>query len=160
MAENGFRSSVLSMWTPEKPNRHAIRSDRGLVVAALALIAMALVMTACGSSSKPEYCSDVSSLEGSVEELKGVELQSGALATLEADLKNVQTDANEVVSSAKQDFPNETSAVRTSVTGLSTATQGLAAAPTPQELAVLAASVKSVASAAEELASATESACG
>jgi capsule polysaccharide export protein KpsE/RkpR len=125
----------------------------------LALVAIALVAVGCGSSSKPEYCSDVSDLEGSVEELKGVELQSGALATLEADLKKVQTNANEVVSSAKQDFPSQTSAVKTSVSSLSTATRELAAAPAPQELVDLAAKVKSVALAAEELSSATESAC-
>lgn len=159
MAECVLRASVTSMRILEKPTHSANRSHRGVVIAALALIAMALLVTACGGSSKPEYCSDVSSLEGSVEELKGVELQSGALATVEADLKNVQADADAVVSSAKQDFPNETSAVKTSVASLSTATQGLPATPTPQELAVLAASVKSVATAAEELTSASRSAC-
>jgi hypothetical protein len=125
----------------------------------LALVAIALVAVGCGSSSKPQYCSNVSDLEGSVEELKGVELQSGALATLEADLKKVQTNTNEVLASAKQEFPSQTSALRTSVSSLSTATQELAAAPTPQELVVLASRVKSVALAAEELSSATESAC-
>ena len=120
---------------------------------------MALVAVGCGSSSKPEYCSNVSDLEGSVEELKGVELQSGALPTLEASLKKVQTNANEVVAAAKQDFPSQTGALETSVSSLSTSTQALAAAPTPQELAVLATEIKSVAHAAEELSSATESAC-
>ena len=136
-----------------------LRSPRGLVITALALVAIALVAVGCGSSSKPEYCSNVSDLEGSVEELKGVELQSGALATLEADLKKVQTNANEVVSSAKQDFPSQTSAVKTSVSSLSTATQELARPRRPRNLLVLASKVKSVAVAAEELSSATESAC-
>ena len=126
---------------------------------ALALVALAIVAVACGSSSKPEYCSNVSNLEGSVEELKGLEIESGTVATLEADLKTVQSNANEVVESAKKDFPNETSAVKTSVSSLSTATQELAAAPTPEELLVLAPKVKGVVVAAEELSSATESAC-
>jgi hypothetical protein len=131
----------------------------GRLIVALAFVAAALVVGGCGSSSKPEYCSKVSDLEGSVEELKGVEIESGTLATLEADLKKVQSNANEVVASAKQDFPNETSALKTSVSGLSTATQELAAAPTPQELLALAPKVSGVVLAAEELSSATKSAC-
>ena len=114
----------------------------------------------CGSSSsKPEYCSNVSNLEGSVEELKGLELQSGVAATLEADLKKVQTGADEVVASAKSDFPSETSAVKSSVSSLSTATQELSAAPSPQELVALGTKVSGVVTATEELSSATESAC-
>ena len=120
---------------------------------------MALFVAACGSSSKPEYCSNVSGLEESVAELKAVELESGAGAALEADLKKVQTGADEVVASAKKDFPSETSAVKTSVSSLSTATQELAATPSPQELLALAPKVSGVALASEELSSATESAC-
>ena len=131
-----------------------------LLVTALALVTLAFVLAACGSSSsKPAYCSNVSELEGSVEELKGIEIESGTLATLEADLKTVQSNADEVVESAKKDFPNETSAVKTSVSSLSTATQELAAAPAPEELLALAPKVKDVVLAAEELLSATESAC-
>lgn len=128
-------------------------------MAGLALVAITLVAAGCGSSSKPEYCSNVSDLEGSVEELKGVELQSGALATLQTSLKKVQTNANEVIASAKQEFPSQTSAVRASVSSLSTATQELAAAPTPQELLALGVNIKSATAAAEELFSATKSAC-
>lgn len=131
-----------------------------LLIMASILVAVALVAVACGgSNSKPEYCSSLSELEGSVEELKGLEIESGTVATLEADLKTVQSNANEVAESAKKDFPNETSAVKTSVSSLSGATQELAATPTPQELLALAPKVKGAVLAVEQLSSATESAC-
>ena len=76
----------------------------------LALVAAALVAAGCGGSDKPAYCSDVSDLQQSVDDLKGVKLESGALSTLQTDVKNVQSSADAVVSSAKQDFPSQTSA--------------------------------------------------
>ena len=129
------------------------------LIGAAALVLVALLLAACGGSSKPAYCSNVSDLEGSVQELKSVELESGALATLEADLKKVQTNADAVVGSAKEDFPTETSALKSAVSSLSTAVGQLPAAPTPQELLALATQIDTTVSAAEELSSATESAC-
>ena len=93
----------------------------------------------CGSSSKPDYCSDVSDLQSSVDDLKNVQLQSGALSTLQTDVQKVQSDANAVVSSAKQDFPTETSALQSSVSTLSASINALPAAPTAQQLVPIAA---------------------
>ena len=73
------------------------------LILAMAVAAAALVAAGCGGSSKPDYCSKVSDLQQSVDELKSVQLQSGALSTLQTDVQKVQSDANAVVSSAKQD---------------------------------------------------------
>lgn len=124
-----------------------------------ALLAVALLVGGCGSDSKPDYCSNVSDLQGSVDELSSVKLESGVLGTVEADLKKIQADANAVVSSAKQDFPNETSALESSVSKLSTTVNQLPPAPTPQQLVGLGAQIQSTVTAAQELSSATESAC-
>ena len=98
----------------------------------LALIATALVAAGCGSSSsKPAYCSNVSSLQQSVDDLRNIQLQSGALSTLQTDLQKVQNNANAVVSSAKADFPSETSALKSSVSSLSDSIQQLPSSPTP-----------------------------
>ena len=91
----------------------------------MALAALALVAAGCGSSSKPAYCSDVTDLQNSVNSLKSVQLQSGAVSTLKTDVQKVQTNANAVVSSAKQDFPSQTSALQSSVSSLSTSVQAL-----------------------------------
>ncbi len=125
-----------------------------------ALVAVPLLASGCGGSSKPEYCSKVTELEGSVEELKNVQLESGALPSLQADLKLVQSNAEGVVNSAKQEFPTETTAVKSSTSTLAAALQALAPAPTPAELLSLAPKVTAVVSAVEGLSSATESACG
>jgi hypothetical protein len=124
-----------------------------------ALLGIALLAAGCGSDSKPDYCSNVSDLQDSVDELGDVKLESGVLGTVEADLKKIQADANAVVSSAKQDFPSETSALKSSVSELSATANQLPPAPTPQQLLGLGAGIQSTVMAAQELSSATESAC-
>ena len=87
---------------------------------ALAAVAAAVVVTGCGSSSKPEYCSNVSELEGSVEELKGgIHLESGALPTLEADLTKVQSNADAGRDLGEGRFPERDQRVESSVSSLS-----------------------------------------
>jgi hypothetical protein len=126
----------------------------------LALAAAALVAAGCGGSDKPGYCSDVSDLQQSVDDLKNVDLsQSDALSTVETDLKKVKSNADAVVSSAKEDFPSETSALKSAVASVSTTIDGLPSSPTEQQLAPLAQELDSVATAAKDLKSATTSAC-
>ena len=125
----------------------------------LALAAAGLIAAGCGSDSKPDYCSDVSDLQQSVDDLKGVQLESGALSTLQTDVQKVQTNADAVVSSAKEDFPTETSALKSSVATLSTTIQQLPPAPTAQQLLAVAPPISSTVTATKNLASATKSAC-
>lgn len=132
---------------------------RMMLVISMALAAVALLAAGCGGSSKPDYCSNVSDLEGSIAEIKGIELEGGAISTLQADLEKVKTNADAVVSSAKQDFPSETSALKSSVSSLSTTVNQLPATPTPQQLLALTSGIESTVTAAKELSSATESAC-
>ena len=126
---------------------------------AVALAAAALVAAGCGGDDKPEYCSKVSDLKQSVDALKSIQLQSGALTTLQTDLERVQINANAVVSSAKQDFPSQTSALQSSLSSLTNAINTLPASPTPQQLVPLAAEVNGVVTAAQNLSNATSSAC-
>ena len=79
------------------------------MVAAVALIAL----VGCGSS-KPAYCSDRTKLENSIKGLTSLNLSSG-LSGLTSQLTTIKNDATTLVSSAKSDFPTETSAVKTSV---------------------------------------------
>ena len=125
----------------------------------LALAAAASLTSGCGDSDKPDYCSNVSDLQQSVDDLKNVQLESGALSTLQTDFQEVQTDANAVVSSAKQDFPSQTSALKSSVSSLSSAIERLPSSPTAQELGALVPEISSTVTAAENLSSATKSAC-
>ncbi len=131
-----------------------------LIVAA-ALVA-ALVAAGCGGSSKPDYCSNVSDLRQSVDDLKSVNLEFADLSTLQADVQKVLSNAAAVVSSAKQDFPNETSALESSVSRLSTDIKGLPShRPAGSSLASpeLAREITTAVAAAEDLSTAISSAC-
>ena len=88
-----------------------------------------------GVSNKPAYCSNVSDLKQSVDDLKNLRLTSGnaVVSTLQADLQKIQSNANAVVDSAKQDFPNQTSALQSSVSSLSAAINSCPS-PTPKQL--------------------------
>jgi hypothetical protein len=130
-----------------------------MLIVLVAGAAVALVAAGCGGSDKPAYCSDVSDLQQSVADLKGIQLQSGALSTLQTDLQTVQSNADAVVSSAKADFPSQTSALQSSVSSLSTAIQKLPSSPTPQQVAALVPKINSTVTAAQGLQSATNSAC-
>jgi hypothetical protein len=126
---------------------------------AVALAATALFVVGCGSSSKPAYCSNVSNLQTSVDALKNVQLGSNTISTLQTDLQKVQTNANAVVSSAKQDFPTQTSALESSVTTLSNSIKALPPAPTAEQLVPIAPQIASAVTAVQNLKSATSSAC-
>ena len=126
---------------------------------ALTLAAVSLAAAGCGSDDKPEYCSNVSVLQQSVDDLEGVQLESGALSALQTDVQNVQGNVAAVVSSAKQDFSSETSALESSVSSLSTSIEQLPPNPTRQQLVALAPQIRNVGTAAQGLESATSSAC-
>jgi len=123
------------------------------------LAGTALVATGCGGSDKPAYCSNVSDLQQSVDDLKGVKLDSGGLSTLKTDVKKVQSSADAVGSSAKQDFPSQTSALKASVSSLSSTIEQLPSSPSVQQLAPLAQGISGVVTSAKDLKSATGSAC-
>jgi hypothetical protein len=125
----------------------------------VALAAAALIAAGCGSSSKPAYCSNLTDLQNSVNSLKDVQLGSDTISILKTDLQKVQTNANAVVSSAKQDFPSQTSALESSVSALSNSIKALPTSPTPQQLLALAPQISSAVSAADNLKKATSSAC-
>jgi methyl-accepting chemotaxis protein len=124
-----------------------------------ALLAAAAFVAGCGDGDQPAYCSNVSELEESVGEIGDVKLETGAIATLQDDLQTVQRNANEVVSSAKEDFPNETDAVKSAVSDLSTTVEQLPPSPTAQQLLPLASGVSAVVTASKDLVSAAQSAC-
>jgi hypothetical protein len=82
--------------------------------AIVALSSPAALLAGCGSS-KPSYCSSVDSLKSSVQALPQTNVIKNGTNGLKSAVTKVQSDANAVVSSAKSDFPNETSALQSSV---------------------------------------------
>jgi hypothetical protein len=126
-----------------------------LLACVVALVVIAL--TGCGSS-KPAYCSDRTSLENSVKGLKSVDLKGG-LSGVRSQLDKIQSDATALVGSAKNDFPSQTSAVKTSVQTLSNAVKTLSTKPSVAQIAKIAADVSAVSTSVKGFTDATSSKC-
>ena len=134
-------------------NAASARRIAGATVATVALIALA----GCGSS-KPGYCSDRTNLENSIKGLTSLNASSG-ISGLEAQLKKIQTDATALVSSAKSDFPSQTSAVKSSVDALESAVKALPSSPSAGQIATVASDAASVANSVKSFTDATSSKC-
>ena len=109
------------------------------VLVPIALVAVvALVAAGCGgSSSKPAYCSDRSTLQSDVQGLS-VPTSSSDISSLQSQLTTIQSDATALVNSAKSDFPSETSAIKSSVDTLSSAVKALPSSPSTSQIAAIA----------------------
>jgi hypothetical protein len=114
------------------------------------------VCSACGGS-KPAYCGNLTKLEQSV---KTVDVSRG-LSSLKTQLAQIQTNAKSVISSAKSDFPNETTEISGSVAKLQADVRSLASSsPTPQQLATIGGDAKALVNAVSTFSSASKSKCG
>jgi hypothetical protein len=123
-----------------------------------ALVAMAcLAIAGCGSS-KPAYCSARSNLENSIKGLTSLNASSG-VSGLEAQLQKIQTAATSLVNSAKSDFPNETSAITSSLDALMSTVKGLSGTPSASQIATVAKQASDFASSVQTFTSATSSKC-
>ena len=131
-----------------------VRHGVALLLAATA----ALALTACGGSDKPGYCADRSQLQSSIKDLTNLTPSEG-LSGLKTQLTTIQSDANALVASARSDFPDETSAIQTSVSKLAGDVRALPSNPSTAQIGALAADASSVVSAVSSFMDATKSAC-
>jgi hypothetical protein len=128
-------------------------------VAAVCLAVAGLVALAgCGGSSKPAYCSDRSNLESSVKGLTNLNASSG-ISGLKTQLTTIQSDAAQLVSSAKSDFPSQTSAIKSSVAALQSAVKALPSNPSATQLGPVATAAASVISSVKSFTDVTSSNC-
>jgi len=121
--------------------------------AVLGLVALA----GCGSS-KPAYCSARSNLENSVQAATSLSPTSG-IGALQAQFDKVRTDANQVVTQAKGDFPTQTSAIKSSVAALTSAVNALTANPSASQIATVTSAASSVVSSVQSFTDASRSKC-
>jgi hypothetical protein len=119
----------------------------------LAAAATAVSLAGC-SSSKPAYCTDRTNLQNSV---KG--LTSAGVSGLKAQLTQIQSDATTLVNSAKDDFPNETSAITSSVTALKNSVTALPSSPSTAQIATATRDAASVVSSVKTFVDASNSKC-
>lgn len=120
---------------------------------ACAVAASVVALAGCGSS-KPAYCGARTNLENSV---KG--LTSSGVSGLKTQVTTIQSDATTLVSSAKSDFPTETSAITSSVDALKTAVAGLSSSPSAAQIATVTKDAASVVSSVKSFTDASSSKC-
>lgn len=135
-----------------------MRTSTGL---AGSLTIAAALLAACGSSGsdKPGYCADRGNLQQSVSGLKDVDVASGGLGAIQSQLAKVDSDAKALVASAKEDFPDETSAISSSVGALDASAKALGSAPTAQGVVTVGRNVASVVTAFQSFSDATKDQC-
>jgi hypothetical protein len=118
------------------------------------LVGVAVLITACGAS-KPAFCKNRGALQESVSGISA----GGGVSSLKAQLQTIESQAKNLVSSAKSDFPNETKAITGAVSSLQTSVKAVSSSPTPAQLASVAVDVKATANSVSAFASATKSKC-
>jgi hypothetical protein len=133
---------------------------RGGLSGAVAALAVAVALSGCGGSSKPGYCKQTENLKKSVQALGSVNIIAGGTNALTSALKDVESNASAVVSSAKSDFPNETSAINSSLNTLKNSAQSLASSPgQPGLIAQIPGQVSAVVTSIQDFSNATKSKC-
>ena len=125
----------------------------GAVLPAVAVIAVA----GCGSS-KPAYCSDRTNLNNAVKNLPSVTSSSG-ISGLTSQLTTIQNDATSLVNAAKNDFPTQTSAVKTSVDTLKSAVKALPSSPSTSQIAAIAVDASNVVNSVKSFVDTSKSKC-
>jgi hypothetical protein len=120
-----------------------------VVATAVTVVALA----GCGSS-KPAYCTDRTNLQNSV---KG--LTSSGISGLKSQIGQIQGDATTLVNSAKSDFPDQTSAITSSVNTLRSSLSALPSSPSAAQIATVTKNAASVASSVKSFTDASNSKC-
>ena len=136
---------------------NARRGSGRALLACIAVIGL-VAAAGCGSSSKPAYCTSRANLESSIKGLTDLKAANG-LSGLQAQMTKIQSDANTLVSSAKGDFPNETSAIKSSVSALADTIKAFPSNPSPTEIATLARQAAGAVTAVQSFYNSTSSKC-
>lgn len=118
------------------------------------LIGLAALIAGCGSS-KPQYCKDRSALQKSVSNLS----VTGGVSALKSQLQTIEGQVKSLGSSAKSDFPTETTAVDNAVSTLERQVKALPSSPSAGQLASVAVAIKNTVSSVSGFVSATKSKC-
>ena len=139
--------------------RRQSRAARLAARVPLTLVAVALLAVAgCGGSSKPSYCADRSNLESSVKGLTSA-ATSGDVSAVKSQVTTIKSDATSLVSSAKSDFPTQTSAIKSSVDTLDNAVKTLPSSPSRAQVAAVGSAAANVVSSVKSFSDATSSKC-
>jgi hypothetical protein len=134
--------------------RHKRRQALAVAVSLLA----ALALVGCGSN-RPAVCSDVDSLQASVDKLKAVNVRENGLSELSSNLNQVKNDVDQLAKDAKSQYRQEIDDVESAVNRLSSSVSAAKADPTSARLAAVRSGVQDVQSTFLDLRGAVSSTC-
>ncbi len=128
-----------------------------LPATAVAVVAVGLGSTGC--SSEPAFCSDVDSLRSSVNELVSIDVGANTLNEVQTDFEQVQSNADQVVQSAREDLPEETSNLEDQLDATRKQIEDLPSSPAAGDYVALGLQVVALGKAADDFRQAAESTC-
>ena len=98
------------------------------MLAAISLIG-ALLLSGCGSSSKPAYCAQVKNFKESIKTLEDVELSPTNIGTIKTDVEKVGTSAKELKVAVGNEFAPQITAMEHSLDALGATVKSVASSP-------------------------------
>jgi hypothetical protein len=135
-----------------------IRLHRPVAVLSVG-VAMATLLVACGND-KPAVCSDLEGLKQSVQNLKDVSLQAGALAKVQQDITAISQQFTTFKHDAKSEFAPDIEKVQSAVDDLSTTAGVAKQSPSLSHLASVGTATAALSDAVKSLGSAVSGTCG
>ena len=114
--------------------------------------------TSPSAGGKPAYCADRAQLQDAMKGMTSLNASS-SVSALKSQVNAIQSAATAVVNSAKGDFPNETSAIKSSVDTLKSEVQNLSANPSAAQIAKVTADAGAVLGAVTSFMTATSGKC-
>lgn len=127
--------------------------------AALAVLTLFALAVASGCGGKPAYCENLTTLQASIKDLPS-KATSGGVDGLKTQLTTIQGQAETLATSAKEDFPTESSAVESAVTQLSDSVKEVSSSkPTPAQVGALGINASAVVNSVQAFANETKSEC-
>jgi hypothetical protein len=135
----------------------SLRSGRSWLRGGLAITALAIVLPGCG---KPSYCSKVSDLKRSVQQIRHIDPLSTGSTSVVHTVNGIEKNTNAAITAAKSDFPKETQALSSSYAALNgTVTQVSGGRTSRANLTTLAVQAAAFANAVDDFKTATNSKC-
>ena len=122
-------------------------------------VLLAGAISACSSDDKPPICSSVDALKSSVQNLRDVQVQQGAVSEIKSDAAEVKSDFDTLKTDAKGQYSTQIAAVNNALVATSNSANKAAAAPSASALLGLTASLKSLGTATAALTSAVKNTC-
>ena len=146
-----------------------MKSSRSARSVALAIgMLTSVTLAGCGSDEKPAgsekpetpaVCSSVDSLSSSAGELMKIQVEKGAMVTLQDGLTKVQADVTRVVSDAKSEYANEVDAVEAATATVAASLKAATTTPSAQTLITVRTAVQTLGTSLTALNDAVKSTC-